>query len=102
MRTRWTTPASRALERIVDYIAGENPQAAFKVAARILSAVGQLSDFPRLGRRGRVNETFELVVAGLPFIVPYRISANEIHILSVYHTSRRWPADFDDTTEGPG
>ncbi len=52
MQVKWTEPAAKALENIQDYIAKDNPRAAFEVA-------------------------------------------QEIQILSVYHTSRKWPDAFD-------
>ena len=94
MRIRWTTPAAKALLAIQDYIATEDPRAAFEVAQHIRIAVEQLREHPRMGRHGRVRGTYELVIHSIPYIVPYRIRANEIQILSVYHTSRKWPASF--------
>ena len=95
MRIRWTEPAAVALERIQDRIAKDNPQAAWEVAQRIRLAVQQLEDHPKFGRAGRVRGTYELVIHGLPYIVPYRIKNKEAQILSVYHTARKWPDSFD-------
>ncbi len=95
MRIRWTEPAADALDSIQDYIARDNPRAAFYVAQRIGHAVSQLEEHPEIGRLGRVRGTYELVIHDLPYIVPYRIKKKEIHILSVYHTSRKWPEAFD-------
>ncbi len=94
MRIRWTEPAATALGEIQDYIANENPRAAFEVAQRIRIAVSQLVEHPKSGRAGRVQGTHELVVHKLPYIVAYRIKKEEVQILSVYHTSRRWPEKF--------
>jgi len=95
VRIRWTAPAAAALESIIDYIARDNPRAAFLAAQRIRIAVTQLAEQPRIGRRGRVRGTYELVIHGIPYIVPYRIKRNEIQILSVYHAARKWPDAFD-------
>ena len=94
MRIIWTEPAAGALERIQDYIARDNPRAAWEVAQAIREAVKLLSDHPRLGRTGRVRGTYELVIVGLSYIVPYRVKEQHIQILSVYHTSRKWPEIF--------
>lgn len=94
MRIRWTEPAAAALARIQDYIANENPRAAFEVVRRIRTAVSQLAVHPKIGRPGRVHGTYELVINDLPYIVPYRIKKNEVQILSVYHMSRKWPEEF--------
>ena len=53
-----------------------------------------LGDHPKIGRIGRVAGTYELVIPGIPYIVPYRILNQEVQILSVYHTSRKWPESF--------
>ena len=94
MRVRWTEPAAQALVSIQDYIAKENPRAAWEIAQRIKFAVRQLEEHPKIGRVGRVPGTYELVIHGLPYIVPYRIQKKEVQILSVYHTSRVWPEAF--------
>jgi toxin ParE1/3/4 len=95
VRIRWTTPAAKALLAIQDYIAREDPRAAFQVAQHIRIAVDKLRDHHRMGREGRVRGTYELVVQGIPYIVAYRIRAKEIQVLSVYHTSRKWPESFE-------
>ena len=95
MRLRWTAPAAQALEGIQDYIAKDNPRAAYAVAQRIRSAVNNLEQHPKIGRAGRIRDVYELVIPGTPYIVPYRIKNDEIQILSVYHASRRWPKAFD-------
>ena len=95
MRVRWTTPAAKALLVIQEYIARDNPPAAFVVAQHIRVAVDQLRGHPKMGREGRVRGTYELVIHGIPYIVSYRIKRKEIQILSVYHTSRKWPESFE-------
>ncbi len=49
-----------------------------------------------MGRKGRVRGTHELVINSKPYIVPYRIKKSEIQVLSVYHTSRKWPESFEE------
>ncbi len=95
MQVKWTEPAAKALESIQDYIAKDNPRAVFEVAQRIRLAVSKLEEYPKTGRTGRVIGTRELVIHSVPYIVPYRIRKKEIQILSVYHTSRKWPDTFE-------
>lgn len=95
MRIRWTELAATALARIQDQIANENQRAAFEVIRRIRIAVSQLAVHPKIGRPGRVRGTYELVIHDLPYIVPYRIEKDEVQILSVYRTSRKWPEAFE-------
>jgi len=53
-----------------------------------------LSRSPAIGRPGRVLGTREFVIAGLPYIIAYRVRDKDLEILRVLHTSRRWPGDF--------
>ena len=94
MRVRWTRRSLRALDGIAERIAQDRPLAAGRVVLRIREAVDQLSLYPFLGRSGRVAGTRELIVAGTPFIVPYRIRDDVVEILSVLHAARRWPERF--------
>lgn len=95
MRIIWTEPAARALESIQDYIARDNRRAAWEVAQRVRKAVNQLEEHPKMGRPGRVRGTLELVIPGLPYMVPYRIKGGDVQILSVFHAARKWPEQFE-------
>jgi len=95
MKVRWTQPALRDLEQIGDYISRDNPAAAEKLVARIFDRVDALALQPHLGRPGRVPETRELVITGTPFLAPYRVRADEVEILALFHGARLWPDEFD-------
>lgn len=94
MKIRWTVPAAKAVGSIQDYIAEDNPRAAWEVAQKIRQTIQRLATHPHLGRVGRVAGTYELVLSGLPYIVPYRVLDDEIQILTVFHSSRKWPEKF--------
>ncbi len=53
MRTRWTRLALYVFEQAHDFIAQDDPEAAHKIAQRILDATGKLLEFPRIGRIGK-------------------------------------------------
>jgi toxin ParE1/3/4 len=95
MAVVWRRQAEQDLQRIFDFILEHNPAAAQRVAERIERRVAELQAHPRAGRRGRVAGTRELVVAGTPYIVAYRVKGRRIDILAVLHGARRWPASFD-------
>ena len=90
----WFHRAVSSLEQIGDYIAQDNPRAAYQVIQTIRKAGESLADHPELGRPGRVEDTRELVVPGLPYILPYTIMNDRIVILHVLHTARKWPEVF--------
>ena len=91
MRSRWLRAALGNLQQEAEYIAQEDPAAALRVVGRIGDAVRYLEDHPSMGRPGRVPGTRELVVSGTPYIVPYRVRGQDIEILRVFHTARKWP-----------
>jgi addiction module RelE/StbE family toxin len=91
MQLVWLPQASDDLVEARRFIARDDPTAAAKVVLRIVRAVERLATLPEIGRPGRASGTRELVVPGLPYIVPYRRRDEVIEILRVYHTSRRWP-----------
>lgn len=92
MRITWSDEALDDLRSLHAYISKDNPAAAQKMVMAILEIIEtQLPEHPHSGRPGRVNGTRELVIAGTPYIVPYRVKAGVIQVLRVYHGARRWP-----------
>jgi toxin ParE1/3/4 len=94
MEIVWRRVALDDLEAAHRYIAERNPRAASRVHATILASVGRLTDHPNLGRPGRVAGTRELVVPRTPYIVAYATIDEQVMILSVMHSARRWPDRF--------
>jgi len=94
MKVIWLQGAIHDLEALFEYIGMENPPAAFATCDLIERRTKQLADHPFLGREGRVATTRELVVAGTPFIVVYRVSSNQVDILAILHGAMRWPDTF--------
>ena len=91
MRVRWLRTALRNLDEEATFIAADDSAAARLVVERVLAAVAQLAEQPGLGRPGRVHGTRELVVLKTRYVVPYRVRADTVEILRVFHTSRRLP-----------
>lgn len=91
MKVKWSRFAIDDRNDIFDYIESNSPQNALLVDERIRDQVRGLSQFPEMGRPGRVTRTRELVVSGTPFIVAYRAFGDTVHVLRVLHSARRWP-----------
>jgi len=91
VRVRWLRRALASLDAEAEYIAVDDPAAAGRVVPRVLRSVDLLRRNPALGRAGRVAGTRELVVAGTPYIVPYRVRGEAVEILRVFHAARKWP-----------
>ncbi|OHV83855.1 type II toxin-antitoxin system RelE/ParE family toxin [Ensifer sp. LCM 4579] len=91
----WTRRAVRRLDQIGSYIAKDDPGAAARVVARIVSAVDNLASQPAMGRVGRIRGTREYVFADIPYIVAYRVRPDVVEIVTVFHGSQRWPLKLD-------
>ena len=90
MKIVWTELALGHLHSTYDYIAGDNALAAESTVEKIINTTEHLSRHPRLGHAGRLENTRELSVPGLPYIVAYRLQSNQLEILAVFHAARKW------------
>jgi len=93
MRIVWSETAIANLVDIRRYIEQDQPEAARRLAARILASVDRLAAHPHLGRPGREPGTRELVVAGTPYIIPYRVYRDRLSILAVLHAAQKGPKE---------
>jgi toxin ParE1/3/4 len=94
VQLKWTDLATADLDDIEHHITQDNsPRVAIDVVINILDTTElMLSEHPTAGRLGRVKETRELVIDGIPFIVVYRmLERAEIQILRVLHDAQQWP-----------
>ena len=90
----WTNRAIKRVGRIGDYIARDSPASADKAVKRLRSIAEHLRTHPAIGRAGRIAGTRELVLADMPYIIVYRVSETHVEILTVMHTSQRWPEEL--------
>jgi len=90
MVVRWTAPAAEDLKGITEYIAKDSVEAARHVAEIIFDAANSLDLMPNRGRTGRMKDTRELIVPGLPYIIVYRVTKAAVHILHISHGARNW------------
>lgn len=96
MEVLWLEESIKDLKEIGFHIKKDNPAAAYRVLIKIKASGDSLEHNPELGRPGRVKNTRELIVAGLPYILPYYIKKRQIRILAVMHASRKWPDIFSN------
>lgn len=85
--------ALRDRDKQADHIARDSPRAAIEQVDRIGSRVDVLSEYPEMGRAGRVGGMRELPIVGTPFVVIYRIRGADqrIEILRILHGAQQWP-----------
>ena len=91
MIVRFTTSARDDIQSIHSHIATENPAIAVRVVHEIKRATDRLADFPLSGRLGAVEATRELVIPRLPYIAVYRLAADAIEVIAVFHAAQDLP-----------
>jgi len=92
MRIEWSAHAVADLEAISAYIEQDRSlDMANRVARTIYDAVQSLRALPYRGRAGRIENTRELVLPRLPYLVVYRVYEDRVLILNIVHGARRWP-----------
>ncbi|MGA3195572.1 MAG: type II toxin-antitoxin system RelE/ParE family toxin [Terriglobales bacterium] len=85
----WSALARTRLREIRAYVAPDKPEAAERLAIRIVAMVEALRDHPYLGRAGAEPELRELVIGGTPYIVLYRVQGSRVVISTVWHGKQR-------------
>jgi len=85
----WSALARTRLREIRDYVARDKPQAAERLAMRIVTAVEALRNHPYLGRVGAEPGIRELVIASTPYIVLYRVQGERVVISTIWHGAQR-------------
>jgi toxin ParE1/3/4 len=76
------------LQQIRAFVERDKPEAAERLAMRIVAVVENLKDYPHLGRAGAGAGNRELVIGGTPYIVLYRVGAERVVITTVLHGAR--------------
>ena len=94
MRVVWTEPAEEDRERIIFFIAQDDPQAALEMDDLFTAAADSLATFPTRARLGRVHGTRELIVhKNYILVYGFDEDAAAIYIKAILHASRQWPPE---------
>lgn len=93
MKVLWTTTAIRHLDGIYDYISQDSPIYAKQQVDRLTRRSEQIAAFPQSGRivPEFKREDIREVIEG-PYRLIYRIKADQIDILSVFHGAQQLSA----------
>lgn len=83
--------AQTRLQEIRSYVAKDKPEAAARLAMRIVAVVEALGEHPYLGRTGAEPGLRELVIGGTPYTVLYRIRAGRVMISTIWHGAQPRP-----------
>lgn len=96
MQLRWTLQAADDLAATKEFIGRDSPVYARKIVEQLYEAAGQLLAFPDLGRavpeRGQADIR---EVLRPPYRIIDRRRADVVEVLTIHHSARPLPADFD-------
>jgi addiction module RelE/StbE family toxin len=81
--------ARTRLREIRDYVARDKPQAAERLAMRIVTLVEALRTHPHLGRAGAEPGIRELVIGNTPYIILYRVQGERVIISTIWHGAQQ-------------
>ena len=90
MRVLWSAYARTRREEIFDYISSDNADAALHLDESFSRCARLLESHPNIGRTGRIEGTRELVVQP-HYVLVYEVGEDSVEILTIQHTSRRYP-----------
>lgn len=85
----WSPLARARLQEIRAYVGLDKPDAAARLATRIVAVVEALRNHPHLGRAGAEPGVRELVIGGTPYVVLYRVRGKRVTISTIWHGGQR-------------
>jgi toxin ParE1/3/4 len=85
----WSPLARARLQEVRAYVALDKPDAAARLATRIVAIAEALRGHPHLGRASSEPGMRELVVGGTPYVILYRIRGMRVTINTIWHGARR-------------
>lgn len=89
MRLRVTRRAATQIEKALDHIEVESPQAANQMRERIATLFRLLVQHPYAGQATDLSGVRRLAISPYPYLIFYRATDNEVIVQRVRHTSRR-------------
>ena len=85
----WSPLARTCLPEIRAYVTRDKPEAAARLAVRIVAVVEALREHPYLGRVGAEPGVRELVIGGTPYVALCRVQGKRVTISTVWHGAQR-------------
>jgi addiction module RelE/StbE family toxin len=92
LKVRWLMGAKQDRAEIINYIATDNPLAAFKMDELFSEAAQRLGEHPWLGQTGKIPGTRELIPHPSYRLV-YEVdeATDVVWVMALVHTARQWP-----------
>ena len=97
MRTvLWTEQARADLAGIRAFISQDSPHYASVIVSRIIAATDRLVPFPESGRAvPEFSDPLVREVVHRPYRIVYRlVGVDEVHVLTVHHSSQSFPTEL--------
>jgi toxin ParE1/3/4 len=92
VRVDWSPSAVTDLRTIAEWIEQDrNLETANRIVRAIYDGVQSLRTMPYRGRYGRLEDTRELVVSRLPYVIVYQVLEERLVKLNILHGAQRWP-----------
>jgi toxin ParE1/3/4 len=89
MRIRWTPAAD--LQGISDYLKERHPRYHDPTMRRLYDDIRALKRWPGRGRPGREEGTREILFPPTPYVAVYRVRAETIEVMRIYHAAQERP-----------
>ena len=86
---RTAKPASEELTAAVKWYERQRAGLGGEFFDAILATIDRISETPEVGSSFRTLDARRMLVAGFPYQIVYRISADEIRVLAFAHLRRR-------------
>ena len=90
----WTKQAQADLAAIRAFISQDSPHYASVIVSRLIAATDRLAPFPESGRAvPEFEDPLVREVVHPPYRIVYRlVGIDEVHVLTVHHSSQSFPA----------
>ena len=85
----WSALARARLREVRAYVARDKPEAAERLAMRIVAMVEALRNHPYLGRVGAEPGIRELWIGNTPYIVLHRVQGQRVVISTIWHGAQQ-------------
>ena len=92
----WTKQAQADLAAIRAFIGQDSPHYASVIVSRLIAATDRLAPFPESGRAvPEFEDPLVREVVHPPYRIVYRlVRIDEVHVLTVHHSSHSFPAEL--------
>ena len=89
VNVRYTRRAVAQIDRALAYIEARSPQGAQHLRDRVAALVSLLQEQPYAGRATSRPKVRRLSANPFPYLIDYRVTANEVIIMRFRHAARR-------------